>query len=195
MKTITLFGARGRTGVEVVAAARARGITVHPFDTRKPSDAQLREAVRNVDGVVIVFGPRPPYTDIFCAQRTADIVRAMVAEGVRRVICQTGAMIGDYRKNRSWFFEYLGQCYRTSHPEPYADRVGQEEAVQRSALEWTIVKPPRLTASRRDGAVTAGPDIKAGLLSSVSRRRLAAFIVGELVEPHHIHQAVFVKNR
>lgn len=195
MKTITVFGARGRTGVEVAAAAQARGITVRPFDTKDPSAAQLREAVRNVDGVVIVFGPRPPYTDIFCAERTADIVRAMEAEGVRRLICQTGAMIGDYRKNRSWVFEYLSRRYRTSHSGPHADRVGQEEAVQRSTLEWTIIKPPRLTTARTDGAVTAGPDIKVGLLSSVSRGSLAAFIVGELIEARHTHQTVFVKSR
>ncbi len=42
-----------------------RGIEVHGFDRKNPSGEELRQSIRGVDGVVIVFGPRPPHTDTF----------------------------------------------------------------------------------------------------------------------------------
>lgn len=194
MKTIVIFGASGQTGQAVTAAAQAQGIAARTFDKRNPTTEDLRQAVRGADGVVIVFGPRPPYTDIFCAEATKNILRAMEAEGIRRLICQTGAMIGDYPYNRSFIFGKFSEKFRTSRPAGYADRVGQEEAIKHSPLEWTLIKPPRLTAGENDAEVRAGEHIKVGLLSSVSRKSLARFMIGELRLPRHLRQAVFIKN-
>ena len=194
MKTITVFGASGRTGQEIRAAADKRGICVRAYDKKKSALDELRIAIRGADGVVIVFGPRPPYAEIFCAEATKHIIRAMEAEGVRRLICQTGAMIGDYAPNRSFFFKIMSGSFRKSNPQGYQDRVEQEEMVMKSALDWTIVKPPRLTMSQKDLKVKAGENTKVGLLSSASRKSVAKFMINELLCPEHLGQAVFLKN-
>lgn len=194
MKRIIIFGASGRTGKEVFSVAQARGIEVHAFDKKNPSMDELRQAVRGIDGVVIVFGPRPPYTDIFCTDLTKNIIDAMEVEKAGRLICQTGAMIGEYPKNRSLLFELFSRRLRKSNPQGYNDRAEQEKVIKDSSLEWTIIKPPRLSNAVSDNSVIVGEQIKVGILSSISRRSLAGFIVSELLTPRFICKAIFVKN-
>lgn len=194
MKKIIIFGASGRTGKEVFSVAQARGIEARAFDKKNPSMEELRQGVRGTDGVVMVFGPRPPFKDIFCVDLTKNIISAMATEGVQRVLCQTGAMIGEYSKNRSLLFELFSRRFRKSNPQGYNDRVEQEETIKDSSLEWTIIKPPRLSDATRDKAVKEGEQIRVGILSSVSRRNLAGFIVSELLAPRFIRKAIFVKN-
>jgi len=68
----------------------------------------------------------------------------------------------------------------------------QEQLVRESGLEWTLVKPPRLTDGRARGRVVAGIDLQIGLSSSIRRADLAAFLVGECLEPRFAKQAVYV---
>lgn len=193
-KSIVLFGASGRTGKEVLKVATARGFDIRKFDKKNPTNEELRQTVRGTDGAVIVFGPRPPYTDIFCATMTQNIVTAMEAENVKHLLCQTGAMIGDYPCNRSLFFRIFCSRFKKSNPQGYLDRVKQEAIVKDSSLVWTIIKPPRLTDARDDKTINAGENIKVGLSSSVSRKSLAQFIITELVRPKYIRKTIFVKN-
>ncbi len=194
IKTIALFGASGQTGRAIIAEASIRNIKIRTSKNRNPSKEDLFKTVSNADAVMIVFGPRPPYTDVFCAEETKKIIQAMEKARIKRLICQTGAMIGDYSKNRSFIFQVFSERFRKSNPLGYNDRVQQEQAVRTSALEWTIIKPPRLTNSENDNRIYASKNIKVGLLSSVSRKSLARFIIEELLTPHYIHNVVFIKN-
>jgi hypothetical protein len=142
----------------------------------------------------IVIGPRPPYTEMFCAEATSSIVQGMKRTGCRRIICQTGAMIGDYRENRSWVFEMMARTYQRRQPLPHGDRVEQERVVRESGLDWTIVKPPRLTLGRPSGALQASPGVRVGLLASVSRADLSGLIVNEIQQPRFSRQVVFVRG-
>lgn len=194
IKSIVLFGASGKTGQAIITEAKNHHIDVRSITKRNPTDVELSQTIRGSNAVLIVFGPRPPYTDIFCQASTERIISAMKAAHVSRIICQTGAMIGDYPQNRSFIFELFSARFRKSNPDGYNDRVQQEKAVMTSSLEWIIIKPPRLTDSQDDMPIHAGVHIGIGLLSSVSRKSLAQFIMEELLTPHHIYQAVFVKN-
>ena len=193
ISSITLFGASGKTGQAVLNEAAVRGIKVQEV-ARNFTDDFFRKSIKGCDAVVIVFGPRPPYTDIFCAKTTKQIIRAMKAVHVHRLICQTGAMIGDYHQNRSFIFELFSSRFHRNNPEGYNDRVQQEKAIMTSSLEWTVIKPPRLTDSQDNAPVHAGENIKVGLLSSVSRKSLARFILDVLHTRQYMRKIVFVKN-
>lgn len=164
-RTLALFGASGATGRRIVAAALAEGFRVQalvrPGAAISPAPGDLNQITGSLDdaaalratlggagAAAVVFGPRAPYTEVFCAEGTRRIVEAMQRAGIRRLICQTGAMVGDYPHNLTAPFRWLTRLNRWRAPAAAVDRRRQEEVVMRSGLDWTLVKPPRLT----DGA-------------------------------------------
>lgn len=150
--------------------------------------------LRGCAAAICVFGPRPPYVDVFCEQATANIVNAMRQLGIRRLVCQTGGMIGAYRANRTLPFQWMADAFRKHTPQIADDREGQERVVMHSGLDWTIVKPPRLTDGAAKGKWLAGTEVRLGLLSSITRADLSGFLLAETVMPQHLGQAVFVHN-
>ena len=100
--------------------------------------------------------------------------------------------IGDYRHNLTLPFQL--NMYRRRQPEPFQDRMLQEELIRSSGLQWTLFKPPRLTMGRPDPSPTVGPDVRVGMLSSVSRATLARLIVDELRNPQFPNHAVFIRS-
>lgn len=208
--TLAIFGLTGRTGLTLAQAARARGITVRgmtrgsqPFaelpdvglvrGTFADSD-RVAETVAATDAVCCVVGPRPPSREAFCAAATAAIVAGMRAAGCRRLLCLTGAMIGSAPGTRSRPMEWMARSFARHAPELARDRVEQERVVEASGLDWTIVKPPRLTDGLAAGRVRAGTDLRVGLLSKISRADLAAFMLNEIEHGAFVRQRVFVRG-
>jgi len=208
MTAIAIFGISGRTGQALTSDGRARGWTVRGFgriSSVAPVGAsmisggfseteRLREVVRGADAVYCVFGPRPPYRDVFCGAATRAVIDAMQATECRRLLCLTGAMIGSL-SSRSAPMSWMAAVFARRHPAMAADRVDQEAAILASDLEWTIVKPPRLTDAGPRGAVMAGPALRVGLLSSISRTDLARYLLDVAADPSAVRQRVVVKNR
>ncbi|MBI5430884.1 MAG: NAD(P)H-binding protein [Nitrosomonadales bacterium] len=211
LATIAIFGGSGATGKALISDAVSKGLRVRALARKSgsidfapdrvevlagsPSNAEnVLSAMRGCAAVICVFGPRPPYADIFCESATATIVGAMRQLGIARLICQTGGMIGDYSANRTLPFQWMTDMFKRRSPQVARDREGQENVVKRSGLDWTIVKPPRLTDGKAKGSWQAGPDIRVGMLSSIARGDLADFLVEETLYPQHIGQAVFIRN-
>jgi putative NADH-flavin reductase len=207
MTAIAIFGVSGRTGQALVTGARARGWSVRGFG-RISSEApvgtimihggfgdveRLREVVRGADAVCCLLGPRPPYTDAFCAAATGAIIAAMTAADRRRLLCVTGAMVGDV-PSRSPPMTWVAALLRWRRPAMVRDRAEQEAVVAGSALDWTLIKPPRLTDARPTGRIAAGPDVPVGLLSSISRADLAAFTLDAISDPTLVRERVIVKQ-
>ncbi len=211
VETIAVFGGSGATGKALILCTLKEGVKVRALsrsaggiDPSLLGLEVLEGSLSNRDDVlatlqgcsaaVCVFGPRPPYRDIFCAEATATIVAAMHKIGVRRLVCQTGGMIGEYRSNRTLTFQLMTDMFRRRSPELATDREGQERVVMESGLSWTIVKPPRLADGDAKGRWQAGPDVRVGMLSSITRADLAAFLLEEALASTHVGQAVFIRN-
>jgi len=209
---IAVFGATGLTGVEVVRRALGRGHSVAALCRNAPEPSvfgpgvdliegsptdpgTVKRAVRGAEAVICVLGPRAPFTDVFCARATRVIVESMKALGVRRLICQTGALVGDYRRNRTFFFEGMGNFFNRRRPAGALDRIEQEREVLNSGLEWTLVKPPRLTQGPARGSVQASEGLVVGMLSSLSRADLADFLLDLVASPAEGGKRIFVKSR
>lgn len=205
MATLAVFGATGGTGRAVVAEARRRGwrsralcrgaarlegvdVVAGTLEAAGAIDLVLEGA----DAALLLYGPRPPFADLFCAAATRLIVDRMRARGMRRLVCQTGAMIGDYPANRTRPFALLARFAARRWPEAMADRARQEQIVSASGLDWTLVKPPRLVDGPSRGGARCGPGLRAGLLSRVCRTDLAALLLDEVDRPCHLGEAVFV---
>lgn len=207
---VTLFGATGRTGRELLAVLRERGHTVRAICRREgalpaeppglevravdlASDAEVSAAIEGSDAVVCAFGPVRPEDPPFCAALTRRIVEAMGRLGVRRLVCVTGAMVASYA-HRSMFFEGLARLYVRQAPALAQDRVEQERVIQDSTLEWTLVKPPRLTSGAPRGHVRAGEAVPVGMMSRISRGDLARFLADQLEGSDFVRRRVVVRG-
>lgn len=207
---IALFGGSGATGQEVLAEALARGWRVRGLVRRSgslqatspgtreivgsfESDEAIRATIAGAQAVIIVIGPRPPYQDIFCASASESIVRAATELGVTRLICQTGAMIGDYPANQGRVFQLLAKVFAKKAEATLRDRAAQEAVVRNSGLRWTLVKPPRLTNGPRTDRVRCAPGVRSGLFSSISRKDLARVLVDLCTDDDAIGRTLFVK--
>jgi uncharacterized protein YbjT (DUF2867 family) len=118
----------------------------------------------------------------------------MKASGLRRVVCLTGAMVGVLPPNVSLPMRFLAGAFRRRVPHLATDAAEQERIVMQSALDWTIVKPPRLTDGPPTGRVRADPALRVGLLSRIRRQDLAAFMLAEVARSAHLEQRVYVSN-
>jgi putative NADH-flavin reductase len=207
-----VFGATGGTGRALVATALDHGWTVRAF-VRTQAGASLPlpsglavvhgdpdraedvlRAVRGSDAICCAFGPRPGDPRPFCASLTRRIVEAMREAGIRRIVCVTGAMVGDLPPTLSPALRALATVVRRRHPEIMADRALQEVLVLRSALDWTLVKPPRLTDAARTGTVHADAALPIGLLSRIGRHDLAEFVFRAATQHRFVNQRVYVRN-
>jgi uncharacterized protein YbjT (DUF2867 family) len=208
---IAVFGASGRTGQALIAAARARGIAVHALyrqpgppagapegltpvhgDLRQPADVE--RTLEQTQAAACVFGPNREAPEAFCAEATAVVLGAMAATGVRRLVCQTGAMIGDGAGCRSGPMEWAAATFARRQPALAADRVEQESLVMSSDRDWLIVKPPRLSDRSAHHRIQVGPTVRVGMLSSIGRTALADLLLAELVGPNRHGGRVFVKS-
>jgi putative NADH-flavin reductase len=200
---LTLFGATGRLGREVLSSALARGHVVTAATRNSAAQpplhacrvtAELVDAISDSEAVILTFGARSPGEAPFCAALTEAILGVMRECAVTRLLCVTGAMVGHYPANRSWCFQHFAQWIQRRYPEHAMDRSRQEEVVRGSGSDWTIFKPPRLTMKPPGARLEAGGEVRVGLLSSVARSNLAQLMVEELDLHRFSCQAVFVKT-
>jgi putative NADH-flavin reductase len=199
---LVIFGSTGSVGRVMVRQALEQGHSVTAF-ARDPSKlgiehpnlrtlagdamdaAAVEDAVRGHDAVVCALGAGAKGT--IRSEGTRNIVRAMETTGVRRLVCQSSLGVGDSRENLTFFWKHImfGLLLR----EAYADHIGQENAVIRSGLDWTIVRPGAFTDGPRTGRYRHGfrPDDKA-ITHKISRADVAEFMLNQLTDRTYLRK-------
>jgi putative NADH-flavin reductase len=205
---LAVFGASGRTGAEILRQAEARGWPVRALirpDTWFPArrglelvrgelnPTEVGETLREAEAVVCVLGPRSTRAAPYLADATHLIVDIMRAAGLKRFLCQTGAMVGELPPNVSLAMAAITKLLRSGRPDLAEDTARQERVVIESPLHWTLVKPPRLTNGPSKGRVRVGTALNVGLLSRVSRVDLARFLLDEAAAGLHVRERVYVR--
>ena len=174
---LVIFGATGGTGRHLVEQALAEGHQVTAF-ARRPAALQVRHdrlriaagdvsdaaqvesAIEGQDAVLSALGATKKQA--ICADGMANILAAMRRAGVRRVIVLSAFGASDSH-DRSLYTRLLWLFIR----ERMADKDRMEQLIKRSDLEWTLVRPPRLTDGPRTQRYRSGPDLR---LRSIVRR-------------------------
>lgn len=190
MKALSLFGASGATGQILVAEALAQGYTVKALCRHRASLSLQHEhlsvfegeidsssclnVIEGADAVLCVLGQRRGDSTPFCAEATRLVLQAMETTGVKRMLCMTGAMIGERNAAyRSWFIRQMVKSFHKRMPEMAADRALQEQHIAQSGTDWTIIKPPRLTNGTARGKYTLGETVRVSAFSAISRADVA----------------------
>ena len=202
---LLVVGSTGPLGREFIAQAMDAGHVVRAL-ARNPSalkpapslevvrgdvfdQPSLDAAARGQDAAVVILGLqfsalRKP-TNVF-SQGTRNLIAAMRPAGVRRVIVVSSFGVGDSRRDAR-LHERL--FFSLALRGAYADKVLQEQAVRESGLDYTIVRPARLTMAKGDGRYTAliGPG---SIPSPVARADVARFILDALRAREYVGKTV-----
>ena len=198
---LLIFGASGPLGRAITQAALEAGHQVTAF-VRTPGrlgsqpgprevagdvlDASsVAAAVPGHDAVISALGhsrPSPAGHDLHPG--TAHIIAAMNAARVSRLIWISSHGIGDARGHSGFLFERIFVPWRLR--AEFADKERQEALVTASDLDWTIIRPARLTNRLATGRLRAAPRLPVTIRDSISRADVAQFVLAELKDGTHL---------
>ncbi len=206
---ILVLGATGGVGLEIVRNAIDQGHSVtalvrspqslHPFGSGVTvlsgnllNRSDLHSAIRGKDAVLSGFGPRTPIAqdDRDLIQRFAAVLTAAMREAaVSRLIVVSTAFL--FRDSIIPPTHLAGRLF---FAHVVADSTVAEATYQQSSLDWTIVRPPRLT----DKAYTGRYRVREGHLPhfgfTVSRADVADFMVRKAIDRNSVGKIFGVSN-
>ncbi|NIH85971.1 NAD(P)-dependent oxidoreductase [Amycolatopsis granulosa] len=206
---LTVFGATGGTGAHVVRQALTAGhqvtavvrdparldvpgqprLEVVPADVLDP-DA-LVPAISGREAVVSALGPRGRGPSVICRDGTSSIMTAMQTAGVRRLVVVSNS--GMHREGDGWFTRLVFKpvLIRILR-ESYADMGEMERRVTASGLDWTIVRPPKLSDGPHTGRIASETRGNVRGSFTISRADLADYILRAVADPALSRVAVSV---
>jgi putative NADH-flavin reductase len=202
---VLIFGASGGTGRHLVKQAILQHHYVTAF-VRSPADfgmaaanlavftgnvsdpAAIGRAMKDQDAVISVLGAsRPRQADPAVVQGVRDIIQTMEQRGVRRLIYQSFVGVTESRAHAG-LFTRLVAVPLLKHE--IADHEAKEALVKASRLDWTIVRPPKLTNGAKTGLYRSGEDIGPhSLFPRLSRADAAEFLLRQLTDTTFIRKS------
>jgi putative NADH-flavin reductase len=209
MMRLTIFGATGATGAGLVEQALAAGheitavvrdparltnpsgerLTIVTADAMDP--AAIAPAIAGSDAVLSVIGSPASGPTSVLTDSAHSIVKAMQTADVRRLVTITGSMISDAGDGP--IMRYVGKpITRRMLRHTCADMLRAEEAIHASGLDWTIVRPPRLTDKAGTGTYRTAIERNVRRGFTISRADLAAYMLTLLNDPKTVHKHAFI---
>lgn len=193
---LTIIGASRGTGALLAQHAVTAGHQVCTVSRTQPTpligadavvaDATdveaLRAAVRGADAVVVTVGAPARAIGTPRADATVAVAEAMAAEGVRRLVVQSSYGVGDSYATLPFVFKRV--IFPLFLKRAIADHAAQEEVVNASGLDWTVVRPASLTDAPASGAVGFGASAGGPATPSrTSRADLAGLLLAAAADP------------
>ena len=212
---LLIIGATGATGRELVSQAIAHGHDVAALvrDAVKATfdlsvkivvgdvldAASLKAALIGQEAVISSLGSAAsgPFKKVtMLSEGTRNLIAAMKATGVERLICITGFGASESKSHMPRVAKWLILPLKLRGV--YRDKTRQEEVVRASGLDWTLVRPTRLTNGVGEGiesvrafAALTGIDVGPG---TIRRADVAAFCLRELADRRFRHTAPVITN-
>jgi putative NADH-flavin reductase len=220
---LTIFAATGGVGRQLLGQAVAAGhdvtavvrspeklsgetVRVVRADLTAADPAALESAVGGADAVLSGLGPRSNADAGIAAQGTAAIVAAMQATHVRRIVVVSAAPVGTvpspgrprpprHDPGDGFFMRHLfSRAATAAFGKVYTDLALMEDILRDSGLDWTVVRPPRLSNKPGTGRYRTayGQNVRGGWI--VPRADVAQLMLGVLGQPETIKQVIGVAS-
>ena len=220
---LTIFAATGGIGRQLLEQAVAAGhdvtavvrnpaklagepVRVVTADLADADPATLELAVRGADAVLSGLGPHSNADAGIAAPGTAAIVAAMQATQVRRIVVVSAAPVGTvpspgrpkpprHDPGDGFFMRHLfSHVARAAFGKVYTDLALMEDILRDSGLDWTAVRPPRLTNRPGTGRYRTayGQNVRGGWI--VPRADVAHLMLAVLGQPDTIKQVIGVAS-
>lgn len=184
---ITIFGATGGTGKQIVEQALEQSYEVKAF-VRDPEKMTVNnpkleivkgdildadsvdKAVEGVDGVLLALGSREPVL----AKGTENIINSMKKYGAKRIIVESSySMSGSPEGVARLKSQGMSDEQLAAVTSIFDDKTAQEKETRESGLEWLIVRPLALTDGEKTGKYRVGEKLELTPESSISRADVA----------------------
>jgi putative NADH-flavin reductase len=219
---LTIFAATGGIGRQVLEQAVAAGhdvtavvrnpkkltreVRIVTADLAAADPATLESAVGGADAVLSGLGPHSKSEAGIASQGTRAIVQAMQATDVRRIVVVSASPIGTVPSpgrpkpprhdpgDRFFMRNLFSPLTKAALRKPYADLALMEDILRGSGLDWTVVRPPRLTDKPLTGTYRTayGQNLRRGIL--ISRADVAHLMLRVLEQPGTIYQIIGIAN-
>jgi putative NADH-flavin reductase len=220
---LTIFAATGGVGREILKQALAAGhditvvvrnpgklsgeaVRIITADMAAPDPAALQGAMQGADAILSGLGPHSTSSAGIASQGTRAITAAMRAAGVRRIVVISAAPVGTvpspgrpdpprHDAGDGFFMRNLGGPFaKTAFGKVYADLAVMEDILRDSGLDWTVVRPPKLTSKPLTGSyrTATGHNIKGGW--SVPRADVAQLMLRILDQPGTTGQVIGIAS-
>jgi putative NADH-flavin reductase len=187
-------------------AKLSRQVRVVTADLAAPDPAMLKSAVAGADAVLSGLGATSNSEAGVAAQGTRAIAAAMKAAGARRIVVVSAAPIGTvpsparpnppkHDPGDGFIMQHvLSPLTKAAFRKHYADLAQMEDVLRNSDLEWTAVRPPRLTDKPLTGTyrTARGQNLRRGAF--ISRADVAHYMLRALDQPETIKQTIGLAN-
>jgi putative NADH-flavin reductase len=210
---LTVFGATGGVGREVVTQALDRGEHVTAY-VRNPAKLDLihpdlgvtvgkltdreavERAVQGADAVISALGPSldRKASGMPLVAGTRTIVDAMEAKGVDRYIGMATPSLRDPRDTRSVLGRLVPFMGRTFLSRAYRELLEMSQHVTDSPLNWTIARFTRPTDGAGTGTVRAGFLGRDRIGAGITRADIAGFLLDQTTDSRFHRAAPAISN-
>jgi putative NADH-flavin reductase len=208
---LTIFGATGGTGKQLIEQALAAGHRVVAF-VRNPSkintrheyltivqgeladQAMIERAVSGADAVISVLGPRGDSRSKPITRGTQNILAVMKKQGVRRLIISSTPSASDPNDLPDFKFKVLVTLVRLTMRAAYEEIISVAETVRMSDRDWTIVRVSLLNNNPKSGKVKVGYLGKGEVGVRISRADMAEFMLKQVQDTKYLRQTPVISN-
>ena len=208
---VLLFGATGFTGRAVLPRLLAEGHEVtalvrsrHKIDMEHPrltlvegdvTDEELiASSMEGQEAVINCIGKNKGSADDLISSVTQKIIWAMEEKNVHRLIALSNVGAGDSYQTQPWLFRsILLPTLLKWLKRLIDDKNIMEPMIQKSKLDWTILRFPNITHKPSKKRVLISQDGK-GLSFSISLEDCASFIVDQLQDKSLWYKSPSISN-
>lgn len=212
MKTISVFGASGRTGRSFTELALKNGYEVKALVRDSSSlglqhsnlqviqgeilnPIKVEETIHTTEAVVDLIGPRKGSPPDLQRTATRHILHAMQQNNVKRLIILASLPFGivDPNDEPTFMNKFMMFMAKNLMRAMVEDARGHVDLIKQSELDWTVVRAPGLTDQSSQGKYRVGY-LDSNIGKSISRPDIAAFILDVLMNGKYIRQMPLVSS-
>lgn len=207
---LAIFGATGRTGLPLIQQALDAGHEVVAL-VRNPASvpmhhehltwiegnamraADVARAVQGAESVICVLGHRKDSPKDMQTVAAVNIVEAMRAQGIKRLVSLTGAGVEAPQDRPKLSNRLIKLALLLLSGDVYRDGAAHAHVIQQSPLDWVIVRGPMLTEGPHTGQYRVGwVGVNTGV--RIARADVADFLLKQTTDTRYLRQMPMISE-